>query len=97
MQASNFGGTFDQLSFESFLCACTEDASLLFLYHGAIKSKMTKNSIQGVLLRHFGFLNINMPLFLLKPFSNCLGKTWFKFFDGPPSNVDQKACLLLYV
>ena len=25
----------------------TEDASLLFLYHGAKKSKMTKNSNQG--------------------------------------------------
>ena len=33
MQASNFDGTFDQLSFEFF----TEDASPLRLYHGAKK------------------------------------------------------------
>ena len=49
MQASNFGGTFDQLSFEFFYALFTEDASLLFLYHGAKKSKKTKNSNQGVL------------------------------------------------
>ena len=44
MQASNFGGTFDQLFFYEIF---TEDASLPFLYHGAKKSKMTKNSNQG--------------------------------------------------
>ena len=34
-------------SFEFFYEIFTEDASLLFLYHGAKKSKMTKNSNQG--------------------------------------------------
>ena len=34
-------------SFEFFNEIFTEDASLLFLYHGAKKSKMTKNSNQG--------------------------------------------------
>ena len=33
----------------------------------------------------FWFLNINMPIFLLKLFSNCLRKTWFKFLGGSPS------------
>ena len=33
----------------------------------------------------FWFLNINMPIFLMKPFSNCLRKTWSKFLGGPPS------------
>ena len=48
MQVSNFGGTFDQLfSFAFFYEIFTEDAALLFLYHGAKKSKMTKNSNQG--------------------------------------------------
>ena len=37
MQASDFGGTFDQLFFEFFYEMFTEDASLLFLYHGAKK------------------------------------------------------------
>ena len=46
MQACNFGGTFDQLSFEFSYEIFTEDASQLFLYHGAKKSKMTKNSNQ---------------------------------------------------
>ena len=48
MQASNFGGTFDQLSFEFFYKIFTKDASLLVLYHGAKKSKMTKNSNQSL-------------------------------------------------
>ena len=39
MQATNFGGTFDQLSFEFFYEIFTEDASLHVLYHGAKKSK----------------------------------------------------------
>ena len=26
-----------------------------------------------------------MPIFLLKPFSNCLRKTWYKFLRGSPS------------
>ena len=47
MQASNFGGTFDQLFLWIFLWNFTEDASQLFLYHGAKKSKMTRNSNQG--------------------------------------------------
>ena len=34
-------------SFEFFYEIFTEDASLPFLYHGAKKSKMTKNSNQG--------------------------------------------------
>ena len=34
-------------SFEFFYDIFTEDASPLFLYHGAKKSKMTKNSNQG--------------------------------------------------
>ena len=33
--------------FEFFYKIFTEDASLILLYHGAKKSKMTKNSIQG--------------------------------------------------
>ena len=47
MQASNFGGTFDQLFLEFFYENFTEDASLLPLNDGAKKSKMTKNSNQG--------------------------------------------------
>ena len=39
MQASNFGGTFDQLFLWIFYETFTEDASLLILYHGAIKVK----------------------------------------------------------
>ena len=34
-------------SFDFFYEIFTEDASLLLLYHGAKKSKMTKNSNQG--------------------------------------------------
>ena len=46
----------------------------------------------------FWFLNINMPIFLLQPFSNCLRKTWFKnFLAVHRQNVDQIACLFLYV
>ena len=47
MQATNFGGTFDQLFLCIFYEIFTEDASLRLLYHGAKKSKMTKNSNQG--------------------------------------------------
>ena len=47
MQASNFGGAFDQLFLEFFYDIFTEDASLFLLNHGAKKSKMTKNSNQG--------------------------------------------------
>ena len=47
MQASNFGGTFDQLFLWIFYEIFTEDTSPLFLYHGAKKSKMTKNPNQG--------------------------------------------------
>ena len=46
MQSSNFGGTFGQLSFEFSYEIFTEDVSQLFLYHGAKKLKMTKNSNQ---------------------------------------------------
>ena len=48
MRASNFRGTFDQLFLWFFYVVFTEDVSLLFLYHSAKKSKMTKNSNQGV-------------------------------------------------
>ena len=47
IQVSNFEGTFGQLFLWIFFATFTEDASLLFLYHGAKKSKMTKNSNQG--------------------------------------------------
>ena len=48
IQARNgFGGTFDQLFLWIFYAFFTQDATLLFLYHGAKKSKMTKNSNQG--------------------------------------------------
>ena len=47
MQATNFGGTFDQLFLRIFYKIFTVDASQSFLYHGAKKSKMTKNSNQG--------------------------------------------------
>ena len=51
MQASNFGGTFDQLFLWIFFCEIfTEDASPLRLYQGAKKVKMTKNSNQGGVL-----------------------------------------------
>ena len=33
----------------------------------------------------FWFLNINVPTFLLKPCSNGLRKTWFKFLGTSPS------------
>ena len=48
MQASNFGGVFDQLFLEFFYDIFTEDASLLLQYDGAKTSKITKNSNQGV-------------------------------------------------
>ena len=47
MQASNFGGTIDQLFLRIFYKIFTEDASRPLLYHGAKKSKMTKNLNQG--------------------------------------------------
>ena len=47
VQASNFGGIFNQFSFVFFNAIFTENASLLCLYHGAKESKMTKNSNQG--------------------------------------------------
>ena len=47
MQATNFGRTFDQLFLRIFYKIFTEDASQPLLYHGAKKSKMTKNSNQG--------------------------------------------------
>ena len=47
MSAGNFGGTFDQLFLRIFFEMFTENASLFLLYHGAKKSKMTKNSNQG--------------------------------------------------
>ena len=47
MQASNFGGTFDQLFLWIFLWTFHRRCLSTFLYHGAKKSKMTKNSNQG--------------------------------------------------
>ena len=47
MQASNFGGTFDQLFLWIFYKKFTEDSSLFLLYHGAKKLKKTENSNQG--------------------------------------------------
>ena len=47
MQASNFGSAFDQLFLRIFYEIFTVDASQRLLYHGAKKSKMTKNSNQG--------------------------------------------------
>ena len=54
-------------SFEFFYEILTEDASLLLLYDGAKKSKMTKNSNQGgpALNVHRGkkdFLSILVPV-----------------------------------
>ena len=52
IQASNFGGTFDQLFLWIFYAIFTDDASLLFLYHGAKKSKndqKLKSRGEGVL------------------------------------------------
>ena len=46
MQASNFGDILTNFSFEFFYAIFTQDAPLLFLYPGAKKSKMTKNSNQ---------------------------------------------------
>ena len=43
MQASNFGGTFDQLFLWIFYETFTEDASQLLLYHGAKKVKNDQN------------------------------------------------------
>ena len=56
-----------------------------------------KNSKFFKVAPSFWFLNINMPIFLLKPFPNCLRKTWFKFLGVHRQNVDQIACLFLYV
>ena len=39
-------------SFEFFYAILTQDAPLLFIYHGAKKSKMTKNSNQGFYLNN---------------------------------------------
>ena len=47
MQASNFGGTFDQLFLRIFYKIFIEDAPLPLLHHGAKKSKMTKTQVKG--------------------------------------------------
>ena len=83
MQATNFGGTFDQLFLGNFFYKIfTEDASLLLLYHGAKKSKMTKNSNQGVggggALRTFWSVVKHFTKKVLK----------FRFFK------EQRACFL---
>ena len=61
IQVSNFGGTFDQHFLRIFYAIFTQGAPLLFLYHGAKKSKMTKNSNQGGprKARKFRFLEDN--------------------------------------
>ena len=59
MQASKFGGTFDQLFLWIFYEILT-DASLLFLYHGAKKSKRTKNSNQGGPAWHVRNFDLNV-------------------------------------
>ena len=46
MQASNSVAHLTNFSFEFFYKIFTEDASLRLLYHGAKRSKMTKNSNQ---------------------------------------------------
>ena len=48
MQASNFGGTFDQLFLWICLCNFHTRCPSIFLYLGAKSKKMTKNSNQGV-------------------------------------------------
>ena len=59
MQASNFGGTFDQL----FLCIFYEifagDASLLLIYHGAKKSNDQKFKSRGPALNFYLHLIMN--------------------------------------
>ena len=53
-------------SFKFFYAIFTEDASLLCLYHGAKKSKMTKNSNQGGPALRFSvglFWNANFQFF----------------------------------
>ena len=49
IQASNFGGKFDQLFLSLFYEIFTEDASSILLYHGAKKVKNDQTSNQGVL------------------------------------------------
>ena len=49
MQASNFDGTFDQLSFDFFFEIFTEDASQRLLYNGEKSKKWPKTQIKGVL------------------------------------------------
>ena len=71
MQASNFGGTFNQLSFE-FLMKFSQKMPLYFFYTMVQKkSKMTKNSNQrggggerGEIATRTTFL-LTAPLFLL--------------------------------
>ena len=51
MQASNFGGTFDQLFFWIFFLKFSQKMPLYFFYTMVQKkSKMTKNSNQGGIL-----------------------------------------------
>ena len=48
-------------------------------------SKKSRHLYSFKVAPSFWFLNINMPIFLLKPFPNCHRKTWFKFLGGSPS------------
>ena len=47
VQVNNFGGTFDQLSFEFFYEIFTEDASQFVLYHGAKSQNYQKLKSRG--------------------------------------------------
>ena len=62
MEASNFGGTFDQLSFEFFYEIFIEDASLRLLYHGAkkVKNDQKPKSRGGSCLKLIARLQITM-------------------------------------
>ena len=53
---ATLGAHLTNFPFEFFYDIFTEDASLLFLYHSGKKSKMTKNSNQGILRSVIGFL-----------------------------------------
>ena len=67
MQASNFGGTFDQLFLSLFYEFFTEDGSL---YHGAKSQKRPKTQIQGGPAQGGSgqcWVEQNVPIFLLKP------------------------------
>ena len=63
-QASNFGGAFDQLFLWTYLCAFTEDASQILLYHGAKKSKNDQN--HNSFFKTLGINKLFSPIFVLE-------------------------------